>query len=162
MKDRRERSVVDNAMLIESIIAGELRSWIPEKGVEDFNFRWSQLWDIEWWYFRGDDRNYLYLDREWWYHVTVQKCYFNQQSVEWPYYWNVYIEKEVTDKSLNIPEELVRHNQWVCHTFRWVRSLKHALYLWEVASENIMGFAYPEEYFLTRDEYDEAFKWFHK
>jgi len=26
MKDRRERSVVDNAMLIESIIAGELRS----------------------------------------------------------------------------------------------------------------------------------------
>jgi hypothetical protein len=30
--------------------------------------------------------------------------------------------------------------------------------LGELASENFMGLAYPENYFLSKEEYDEAFK----
>lgn len=155
MEDQRERSIVQDAMLISKVIAGELRSWIPEEGVEDFNFLWSQLWDLNWWYTLNKDTNYIYLDRDDGYHVTVQKCKLWRMEKT---YYMVYVEKDITDEVWRKKMNLVQSTQWVCHKFRWVRSLKHALYLGQLASENFLGLAYPEQFFLTRDEYDEAFK----
>ena len=153
MKHERKGSIVDNAEHILGIIEGEDRSWIPSKGVEDFNFKWSQLWDLNWWFIseNWDDR-YIYLSRDDWYEVTVQRCELGKKKLR---YYMVYVEKDLTDW---IPWELVTDTQWTCHKFRWVRSLRHAMKLWELASENFMWLASPEDYFLTKEEYDEAFK----
>lgn len=142
MKEER-----DNAAIYD-IIAEEERSWIPEEGVAHFHFKWSSSRDTDWWYFKWDNHDYLYLDREWWYHVTVQRAHWWNNSDNKISYWNVYIEKEITD------EDSVRANQSLCHTFRWVRSLRHALYLWEVSNEIALRVAYPANFFLTKEEWE--------
>ena len=153
---KRERSIKEDAAVISEIIAGELKSWIPEKGVEDFNFKWSQLWDSDWWFMTEHwGQDYIYLNRPDWFQVTVQRC---EIWYKWEYtYWTVYIERNITDR-IWIPGELVHDNQGTCHTFRWVRSLKHALRLGEICWELMTGLANPEDYFLTRDEYDNRWK----
>lgn len=155
MKDMRDYSIAEDAVRIYNVIAGELRSWIPEKGVEDFNFLWSQLWDTNWWYTLEKNTDYIYLDRDDGYHVTVQRCkLWRKERI----YYMVYAEKDRTDEVWWKKLELVQSTQWVCHKFRWVRSLKHALYLGQYASENFRGLASPENFFLSKEEYDEAFK----
>ena len=134
---------------IYRIIYEEQKSWIPGEGLGHFTPRGSSSWDTDWWYFRNDDHDYLYLEREWWYHVTVQRC--DVKGTE-HHYWNVYIEKDITDG------DSVRANQTVSHTFRWVRSLKHALYLWEIAQELNLQVAHYEDFFLTKEEYDKFYE----
>lgn len=150
MKDEREKSIVEDAKLIQSIIAEEQKSWIPGEGVEEFNFLGSQLRDLNWRYTMEEEPWYFHLNREDWFHITVQKGF------KW--YWNVYVEKIRTDSLWHRKDELVHWNQSVTHTFHWVRSLKHALYIGQYASENFRGFASPEQFFLTKGEYDELFK----
>ena len=150
MKHTTDWSIHDNAKLIQAMIEEEIRNWIPSKSVEDFNFKWSQLRDLNWRFISSDgNKDYIYLNRDDWYDVTVQRC----RKWELIYYF-VYVEKELTDASIWIPQGLVTWTQSTCHTFRWVRSLKHAMKLWEIASENFMGLACPEDYFLTREERD--------
>ena len=156
MKHERTGSIHDNAKLIQAVIDEEDRNWIPSKGVETFNFRGSQLRDLDWWYTDNWWTDYLYLSRPDWFEVTVQRCHlwFKNEYT----YWTVYIERNVTDRTYWIPWNLVRDNQWTCHTFRWVRSLRHALKLWELWTELLLGLANPEEYFLTEEEYDKMWK----
>ena len=138
MRHEMKGSIVDNAKLIQAVIEGEDRSWIPSKGVEDFNWR----------FIAEDDDRYFYLNREDWYDVTIQKC--KQKDLT---YYFVYVEKERTDSNWWIPEGwLVSWTQSICHTFRWVRSLRHAMKLWELWSELMMWLANPEDYFLTSEE----------
>lgn len=135
------------ASIIEEVIAGEHKNWIPEKGVEDFKFKWSNKRDTYWWYFRDYNLEYIYLDREDWWHITLQRCYtnFDEDYI----YWNVYIEKECESRK----KWLISWAQELCHKFKWVKSLKHALYLGEVASELELGLSNYSDFFLTRDEY---------
>lgn len=140
-------SIADNAKLIEAIIEGEDRSWIPSKGVEDFNFKWNQIRDLNWRFVDEDNDKYMYLNRDDWFDVTVQKCKHKDLT-----YYFVYIENEKTDASYWIPEGLVTWTQSTCHMFRWVRSLRHALKLGEICWELMTGLANPEDYFLTQEE----------
>ena len=145
ISDVRDLSIIENAALIDKLIAGEHKLWIPEKGVENFNFKWSQHWDLYWWYLKDKDFNYLYLDRPDWFKVTLQRSLHHLE--EWyKVYWNVYVCKEITDPWC------ARHNQEVEHKFRWVRSLKHAMKLWEFAWELMLGLSDYSEYFLSDDE----------
>lgn len=149
-------SIVDNAEYIASVIAEEDRNWIPSKGVEDFNFKWSQIRDLNWW-FTSEERDwYYYLNRDDWYEVTVQTCELWYKKKR---YYFVYVEKQVTDKNLNNPQEsLVQDTQGLCHMFRWVRSLRHAMKLGEFWWILELQVSNPEEYYLTREEYDDAFR----
>jgi hypothetical protein len=142
-------SIVDNVKLIQAMIDEEDRNWIPSKGVEDFHFEWSQLRDLNWRFVAEDTNDYLYLNRDDWFEVTIQRWHFKDLT-----YYFVYVEKEVDDKGIWIPQELVSWTQSICHTFRWVRSLRHALKLWELWSELALGIFHPEDYFLTKDERD--------
>lgn len=149
MKTRywEELSIKDNVRVIEELIAGEHKHWIPEKGVENFKFKWSFESDTNSWYISRWNVEYIYLDREDWWHVTVQRCYngFDEDYI----YWNVYIEKECESRK----KGLIGWAQELCHKFKWVKSLKHALYLGEVASELELGLSNYSDFFLTRDEY---------
>lgn len=147
MKHEMKWSIVDNAKLIQAMIDGEDRNWIPSKGVEWFNFKWSQLWDLNWRFVAENDNRYIYLNREDWFDVTIQKCQYNNLT-----YYFVYVENEKTDASYWFPWGLVTWTQSTCHTFRWVRSLRHAMKLWEYWAELILWLANPEDYFLTQDE----------
>jgi len=149
MKHTMKGSIADNAKLIQAMIEEEDRNWIPSKGVEDFNFKWSQIWDSNWRFVAEDDYRYIYLNRDDWYDVTIQKC----QHRDLTYYF-VYVESERTDSSYWFPWGLVTWTQGVCHTFRWVRSLRHAMKLGELWSELFLGLANPEDYFLTQEERD--------
>lgn len=149
MKTRfiEEVDIKKEATIIDWLIAGEHKHWIPEKGVEDFKFKWSNNWDTNGWYTHNWNVEYLYLDREDWWHVTVQRCYndFDEDYI----YWNVYIEKECESRK----KGLIGWAQELCHKFKWVRSLKHALYLGEVASELELWLSNYSDFFLTWDEY---------
>lgn len=153
MKHIMKGSIVDNAKLIQAMIDEEDRSWIPSKGVEDFSFKWSQIRDLNWRFVAEDDDRYIYLNRDDWFDVTIQRC----KHLDLTYYF-VYIERECTDSSYWIPWGLVTWTQETRHTFRWVRSLKHALKLGEICWELMTGLANPEDYFLTRAEYDNMWK----
>lgn len=142
----RDKSIKEDALLISSVIAGELESWIPEKDVERFNFEWSQLWDTNGWFTKDWNLDYFYLKRDDWFYVTVQRCHLWYRD-EFTY-WTVYIEKSQSDLWWRLD------TQTTCHTFSWVKSLKHALYLWEVCSELFLGLANFENYFLSEEEYD--------
>lgn len=145
MKDNRTKSIVEDAALISSVIGEEQKSWIPGKGVETFNFLGSQIRDLNWRFTKEWVKGYFYLKRDDWYEVTVQKWWWN--------YWNVYVEKARTDEIWRSSEKIVNNNQTVCHKFNWVRSLKHALFIGQYASENFWGFASPENFFLIEEEY---------
>lgn len=148
MKHKMIGSIVDNAKLIQAMIDEEDRNWIPSKGVEDFNFKWSQVWDLNGRFVDENDDRYIYLNRDDWFDVTIQRC----RQGDLTYYF-VYIEIERTDSSYWIPEGLVTGTQSICHTFRWVRSLRHAMKLWEYWAELMRWLANPENYFLTQDEW---------
>lgn len=149
MKTRYNENVdiAEQAVYINKLIAGEHKHWIPEKGVENFKFKWSNERDTNGWYTLRWQVDYLYLDREDWWHVTVQRCYndFDEDYI----YWNVYLEKECESRK----KWLIGWAQELCHKFKWVRSLKHALYLGEVASELALGLSNYSDFFLTREEY---------
>ena len=149
MKTRYNENVdiAEQAVYINKLIEGEHKNWIPEKWVENFEFLWSHSFDQNWWYTHNNDFEYLYLDRNDWWHVTVQRCYkdFDEDYI----YWNVYIEKECESRK----KGLINCAQELCHKFKWVRSLKHALYLWEVASELELCVSDYSDFFLTWDEY---------
>lgn len=147
MKHTMKGSIVDNAKLIQAMIDREERSWIPSKGVEWFNFKWSQLRDLNWRFVAEDTDKYIYLNRDDWFDVTIQKCQYGKLT-----YYFVYVEREITDETYWIPEKLLSNNQSTCHTFRWVRSLKHAMKLWEYWAELMLWLANPEDYFLTQEE----------
>lgn len=149
---RARDSYKECVSVIEELIAGEHKHWIPEKWVEDFKFKWSNPRDTYWWYFKDYNLDYLYLDREDWSKVTIQRCYkdFDEDFI----YWNVYIEKECESR-----ENFLEWTQALEHKFHWVRSLKHALYLWEVAWDACLGLFQKENYFLTRREYDTKCYW---
>ena len=140
-------SILDNVRVIDELIADEHKHWIPEKGVEDFKYKGSNKWDSNSWYTHNWQVDYLYLDREDWWHVTLQRCYndFDEDYI----YWNVYIEKECESRK----KWLINWAQELCHKFKWVRSLKHALYLGEVASELELCVSNYSDFFLTREEY---------
>ena len=148
MRHEMKWSIADNAKLIEAMIEGEDRSWIPSKGAEDFNFKWSQIRDLNWWFVAEDDDRYIYLNREDWFNVTVQRCKYKDLT-----YYFVYIENEKTDSSYWFPWGLVTWTQETCHQFRWVRSLRHAMKLWEYWWELMLWLANPEDYFLTQEEW---------
>ena len=154
MRHEMKGSIADNAKLIQALIDEEDRNWIPSGSVEDFNFRWSQLRDLNGRFVSPDwNDKYLYFNRDDWYEVTVQKCQYGKLT-----YYFVYVEKDRTDEIRNDPRELVKDNQWICHTFRRVRSLRHAMKLGEFGSEMFLGLANYDDYFLTRDERDHAFE----
>ena len=138
--------------IIDELIADEHKNWIPEEGVEWFKFKWSNERDNYWWYFIDYNLEYIYLDREDWSRVTIQRCYkdFEEDLV----YWNVYIEREC--ESL---EKFLNWTQALEHKFKWVRSLKHALYLWEVAWDACLWLFRKEQFFLTREEWDRKRYW---
>ena len=141
-------SIAEQAAYIDKLIAGEHKNWIPEKWVENFEFLWSHSYDENWWYFLHNDFDYIYLDRKDWWKVTLQRCC--KDIKEKNIYWNVYL-----DKSIESPEKsLIPAYQELSHKFRCVRSLKHALYLWEVASENELGIFNPSDFFLNKEEWD--------
>lgn len=150
MKHEMKGSIADNAAIIRALIEEEDRNWIPSKGVEWFNFLGSQLRDLNGRFVAEDTNDYLYLNRDDWFNVTVQKCH-NFKDLT---YYFVYVEKDVDDKGIWIPQDLVPWTQCICHTFRWVRSLRHALKLWELWSELALWLAHPEDCFLTREERD--------
>ena len=153
MRHEMVGSIVDNAKLIQAIIEEEDRSWIPSKGVEDFNFKWSQIWDLNWRFIDKKNDDYIYLNRDDWFEVTIQRCRIKELI-----YYFIYVEKELTDSSYWIPWGLVSWTQETCHKFRWVRSLRHAMKLWELWSELMMWIANSEEYFLTQEERHNAFE----
>lgn len=140
-------SIADNAKLIEAMIEEEDRSWIPSKGAEDFNFKWSQIRDLNWWFVAENDDRYIYLNREDWFNVTIQRGKYKDLT-----YYFVYIENEKTDSSYWFPWGLLTWTQETCHQFRWVRSLRHAMKLWEYWGELMLWLANPEDYFLTQEE----------
>ena len=155
MRKSRFRSIDEDATIISQLIGEEQESWIPGKGVESFNFLGSQLWDTDWWITDNAWSDYFYLNRDEHTLVTVQRCRLESVDKRRKTYWNVYIERDITDwKSVN-------NNQTLCHTFRWVRSLKHALYLGEVAWELNLQVASPEDFYLTREEYDDFYSFKH-
>lgn len=142
-----ELSIEENADIINWLLLGEEHNWFPNKWVEDFNFLWSQVRDLNWWYIKNWEVDYLYLDRDDWWHVTLQRCY---NSCDEDYrYWNVYIEKDASNKWF------LGETQVLCHKFHWVRSLKHALYLGQIASELTLWLSHPEDFFITRKEWNE-------
>lgn len=154
MKYTMEGSISDNAKLIQAIIDEEDRNWIPSKGVEDFNFKWSQLRDLNGRFLSPDwNDKYLYLNRDDWFMVTIQRCQYGKLT-----YYFVYVENEKTDSVYWIPQELVPWNQATCHQFRWVRSLRHAMKLWEFGWELMIWLANPEDYFITKEERHNAFE----
>ena len=146
MKHTMKGSIADNAKLIQARIEEEDRSWIPSKGVEDFHFKWSQNRDLNW-RFIADNDNYIYLNRDDWFDVTVQRCKYKDLI-----YYMVYVEYEKTDASYWFPQGLVTWTQETRHTFRWVRSLRHAMKLGEFWWELMLWLANPEDYFLTQEE----------
>ena len=147
MKHTMKGSIADNAKLIQAMIEEEDRNWIPSKGAEDFSFKWSQLWDLNWRFVAEDDDRYIYLNREDWVDVTIQRCKYKDLT-----YYFVYVENEKTDASYWFPWGLVTWTQGTCHTFRWVRSLRHAMKLGEFWWELMLWLANPEDYFLTQEE----------
>lgn len=147
MKHTMVGSIVDNAKLIQAMIEEEDRNWIPSKGAEWFNFKWSQLRDLNWRFVAEDDDRYIYLNREDWFDVTIQRCKHRDLT-----YYFVYVEREKTDASYWFPQGLVTWTQSTCHTFRRVRSLRHAIKLGEYWAELMLWLANPEEYFLTQEE----------
>ena len=153
MKHTMKGSIADNAKLIQARIDEEIRNWIPSGSVEDFNFKWSQIRELNWRFVAEDTDKYIYLNRDDWYDVTVQKCQYGKLT-----YYFVYVEKDRTDEIRNDPRKLVEWNQSVCHTFRWVRSLRHAMKLGEYGSEMFLGLANYDDYFLTKDERHNAFE----
>ena len=76
MKTRYNENVdiAEQAVYINKLIAGEHKNWIPEKWVENFEFLWSHSFDQNWWYFLHKDFDYIYLDRNDWWKVTIQRC----------------------------------------------------------------------------------------
>ena len=153
MKHVMHGTLADNAAKIKAIIEGEERSWIPSGSVENYIPLGQQPRETNWWFVAEDTDKYIYLNRDDWYDVTVQKCQYGKLT-----YYFVYVEKERTDEIRNDPRELVWWNQSVCHTFRWVRSLKHAMKLGEYGSEMFLGLANYDDYFLTKDERHNAFE----
>lgn len=149
MKHVMHGTLADNAAKIKAIIEGEERSWIPSKGVENYVPLGQQPWETNWWFVAEDTDKYIYLNRDDWYDVTIQRCKYKDLT-----YYMVYVEHEKTDSSYWFPQGLVTWTQSTCHTFRWVRSLRHAMKLGEYWWELMLWLANPEEYFLTQDEWN--------
>ena len=147
MKHTMHGTLADNAAKIKALIDEEDRNWIPSKGVENYLPLGQQPWETNWWFVAEDTDKYIYLNREDWFDVTIQRCKYKDLT-----YYFVYIENEKTDASYWFPWGLVTWTQSTCHTFRWVRSLRHAMKLGEYSGELMLWLANPEDYFLTQDE----------
>lgn len=153
MKHAMYGTLADNAARVKVLIEEEDRNWIPSGSVENFIPLGQQSRETNWWFVAEDTDKYIYLNRADWYDVTVQRCQHGKLI-----YYFVYVEKERTDEIWNDPRELVWWNQSVCHTFRWVRSLRHAMKLGEYGSEMFLGLANYDDYFLTKEERNNAFE----
>lgn len=121
-----------------SIIAEEDKIWIPAESLRrrkiDKNY---ELNYFSW-------KKYFKLEREDWFHATIQECIEPNGKVT----YSVYVGKSYWP-------EWHKYMMRTENIFHFVRSLRAACYIAEVAKENELWLSPLGNRFLTQEEYDE-------